>query len=76
MDRQIPLIVSQGTPFERGFQLGQAAGRRARDPGRTTCSTAWRARATKATVEKDVLTDTRHQLADPAFGEGLARALR
>lgn len=25
MERQISLIVSQGTPFERGFQLGQAA---------------------------------------------------
>src|ERR1051326_3913267 len=25
MNRHIPLIVSQGTPFERGLQLGQAA---------------------------------------------------
>ena len=29
-----------------------------------------------ATVENDVVSDTRHQLAGPAFGEGLARAQR
>src|SRR3989442_7448259 len=39
-------------------------------------TTAWRAPATQATVGKDVLTDTPHPLADPAFCEGVAPGLR